>query len=419
MNNELLAIDIGSSKITAAICSQNEDNILELEGIGSSISEGFHLGNVISLAKLVDSIKAAVVTASEMAGVDIKEAIVGITGEHIKSYNCQGVYYRTNPSEVISNNDLKQVLETAKASSLYPDREIIHTIPQNYLIDDQSVESPLGMNGKKLTGDFHFVTGSVSVLHNIMRAVNFSELDVSNLIFNGMASSCAVLSTEEEKKIGIIVVDIGEGTIDISLFINGNLWHTGVVMIGGFLITRDLSVRLRVPFKEAERIKKVYGNVLFNKNDPSEIEVEALGSKPKKMVKLALVNEIITLRVIEMFEQIAADVISSKLDDIIPLGIIFTGGTSKIKGLPELASSLLKMPAYIGIPSFVRGQKEIVENPENSSVLGLIKYHLEQEDKLQNIRKQKISEIDNIFSNISIFDSIKNNFSSLKKQFLK
>ena len=418
-NNTILAIDIGSSKIKAAVCTIEENNTLELQGIGSAPSEGFHLGNVTSLSKLVESIKAAGSSANLSAGRGPRDAIVGITGVHIKSYNCQGVYYRNRSSEEITKRDLEQVQEAAKASSLFPDREIIHIAEQNYFIDDQNVVSPIGMIGKKLTGEFHFVTGSVSVLHNIKRAVNFAEYNVRNLVFNGLASATSVLNADEEKKMGIIVADIGEATTDISLFINGSLWHTGVVMLGGFYVSRDLAVNLRVPFKEAERIKKEYGNVMFNKSDDAEIEISTLGSKPKKKVKLSKINEIITARMVEIFEQVAADIINSKLDDIIPLGIMFTGGTSKMKGLAPFAESMLTMPAYCGSPKYIKGQKEIIENPENATVLGLLKYGFENLATENTETADNVSAIKSYFNLNTVFNYMKDNYNLFKETYLK
>ncbi|HON57736.1 MAG TPA: cell division protein FtsA, partial [bacterium] len=335
----------------------------------------------------------------------------------IYSINTQGVINRIKANQEISENDIQNVLDSAKSSLHLIDREILHIFPQKFILDDQiEVTEPIGMLAKKISVNAHIITCPSSLLHNLQRAIIKLGYNPTALVLNQIAAS-SVLLTKDQKKLGVILVDIGASTINIALFIQGYIWHTSVKIPAGNIITRDLAVNFRIPFAEAERLKEKECNLI--NNDESVLKVKALGSRQEKLIKLADLNNICRARIKEIIDIIVIDIINTNINESIPVGIVFCGGTAKLKGLCEYLSSVIKTtPFNIGhINANIKGRKEVINNPNNAAVLGLLEY------AKNNIKSNDFtSKIFNNYSEFSIFNDevkykIKNVITNIKEKF--
>ncbi len=369
--NIIVGLDIGTTKVCTIVGYQRPDSEIEIIGIGTHPSYGLKKGQVVNVDKTVRSIKASLEEARLMAGIKFGTATIGIAGNHIYSFNSSGVVAIKNKE--ISHDDVERVLEAAKAVVIPSDREILHIIPQEYKVDNTSgIKNPEGMVGVRLECNVHVVTGEISLIQNLVKCVEHAGLHTEKIILQPIASSEAVL-TSEEKEMGVVLIDIGGGTTDVAIWHDGSLIHSHIIPVGGNHFTNDLAVALKIPHNEAERVKVNHGSVLKEKlNQSTSISVQGLsGTKPRD-VSVGQISEVLEARAEELF-QIIKNIISDKeLDEKITGGYVITGGGGLIADLPELAEYILERPVKVGYPQSFGGMTNIMRNPKFSTVLGLL-----------------------------------------------
>ena len=376
--NMVVGLDIGTSKVVAIVGAAGEDGELEIIGIGSHPSRGLKKGVVVNIESTVQSIQRAVEEAELMAGCQIHSAYVGIAGSHIRSLNSHGIV-AIREREVFSV-DLERVLDAAQAVAIPADQKVLHTLPQEYVIDEQEgIKEPLGMSGVRLEAKVHLVTCAVNAAQNIEKCVRRCGLDVDSIILEQLASSYAVL-TDDEKELGVCMVDIGGGTTDIAIFTEGAIKHTGVIPIAGDQVTNDIAMALRTPTQYAEEIKIKYACALTQMAGEGEtIKVPSVGERPPRDLSRQALAEVVEPRYDELFTLVQAELRRSGYEDLIAAGIVLTGGTSKMEGVVELAEEIFHMPVRLGVPQQVKGLSDIVRNPIYATSVGLLHYGLKQQ----------------------------------------
>ncbi len=372
----VVGLDIGTTKIcciVGEIVEAGPNPVIDIIGIGTSPSNGLRKGVVINIDSTVESISKAIEAAEMMAGVEISTVYTGIAGGHIKSFNSTGIV--AIKDKEIHENDIQRVIDAAKAVAIPLDREVIHIIPQEYIIDEQDgIRDPIGMNGVRLEAKVHIVTGAVSSAQNIIKCANKAGLNVGEICLEPIASSEAVLS-QDEKDLGVVLVDIGGGTSDIAIFKEGAVVHTGVLAIGGNHITNDISVGLRTPIAEAEKIKVQHGCALASLVSADDtIEVPGVGGRKPRILSRKLLAEIIEPRVEEIFNLIHQEIQKSGFADVLSGGIVITGGSTLLEGMPELAEYVFEMPVKRGIPGGIGGLRDVVNSPKFATGVGLLKF---------------------------------------------
>jgi cell division protein FtsA len=371
-DNLIVGLDIGTTKICAIVGNLTEEGI-DIVGIGTSPSKGLRKGVVINIESTVSAIKKAIEEAELMAGCEIKSVYAGIAGGHIKGFNSQGVIAIKNRE--VSPEDVKRVIEAAKAIAIPMDREVIHILPQEFIIDDQDgIREPLGMSGVRLEAKVHIVTGAVASAQNIVKSCNRAGLEVADIVLEQLSSSEAVLSADE-KELGVALVDIGGGTTDIAIFVDGAIKHTSVLSLGGNHLTNDIAVGLRTPMAEAERIKQKYGCCLSSLVGKDEtIEVPSVGGRKPRVLSRQLLCEILEPRVEEIFTLVNREIVKSGLEDLIASGIVITGGSTILEGMPELAEQIFNLPVRRGLPQRIGGLIDVVNSPVYATGVGLVVY---------------------------------------------
>src|SRR5512141_826024 len=371
-DNLIVGLDIGTTKICAIVGNVTEDGI-DIVGIGTSPSRGLRKGVVINIETTVASIKKAVEEAELMAGCEIKSVYAGIAGGHIKGFNSQGVIAIKNRE--VSPDDVRRVIDAAKAIAIPMDREVIHILPQEFIIDDQDgIREPLGMSGVRLEAKVHIVTGAVASAQNIIKSCNKAGVAVGDIVLEQLASSEAVLSAEE-KELGVALIDIGGGTTDVAIFVDGAIKHTAVLSLGGHQITNDIAVGLRTPMAEAEKIKHKYGCCLASLVGKDEtIEVPSVGGRKPRILSRQLLAEILEPRVEEIFTLVNREIVKSGLEDQIASGVVITGGSSILEGMPELAEQIFNLPVRRGLPQRIGGLTDVVNSPVYATGVGLVVY---------------------------------------------
>ncbi|GAA6166274.1 cell division protein FtsA [Sessilibacter corallicola] len=372
-NRMIVGLDIGTSKVVAIVGEVSPEGELEIIGIGSHKSTGLKKGVVVNIESTVQSIQRAVEEAELMAGCQIHSVYVGIAGSHISSLNSHGIV-AIKDREVLEQ-DLDRVIDAAQAVAIPADQKILHILPQEYLIDEQEgVKEPLGMSGVRLEAKVHLVTCAVNAAQNIEKCIRRCGLEVEDIILEQLASSYSVL-TEDEKELGVCLVDIGGGTTDIAVFSEGAIRHTGVIPIAGDQVTNDIAMALRTPTPHAEDIKIKYACALAKlTGDDESIKVPSVGDrKPRDLSRQALA-EVVEPRYDELFTLIQAELRRSGYEDLVAAGIVLTGGTSKMEGVVELAEEIFHMPVRLGSPHSIRGLSDIVDNPIYSTGVGLLLY---------------------------------------------
>lgn len=384
-----MGLDIGTTKICAIVGEQKPDGSIDIVGIGSSISKGLKKGVVINIESTVQSIKKAINEAQMMAQWPISHVFAGIAGGHIRGINSHGIV-AVKEGEV-SKNDIERVIEAAKAVAIPLDREIIHVLPQEYIIDDQDgIKEPLGMSGVRLECKVHIVTGAVTSAQNIIKCAQRCSLSVSDIVLEQLASSFAVLG-EDEKELGVALVDIGGGTTDIAIFFNGSIQHTAVLSIGGQHFTNDIAIGLRTPQESAEEIKKRYGTTSMNNILEEVIEVPSIGNRPDRMIKRQILAEILEPRVRETFEIIKKEIDKVRLSELLASGIVITGGSSLLPGMTEIAEEIIGLPVRLGIPQNVGGLMDVVKSPIYATGVGLVLYGAKHQDQQEfNLKEENI-----------------------------
>ena len=387
--NLLVALDIGTSKVVVLVGEVTADKQVEVIGIGSYISRGLKKGVVVNIEATVQSIQRAVEEAELMAGCEIHSAFTGIAGSHIRSLNSHGIV-AIQDNEVVPS-DIERVIDAAKAVAIPADQKILHILPQEFIIDNQDgIKEPIGMSGVRLEAKVHLIAGAVSAAQNIVKCVKRCGLAVSDIILEQLASSYAVL-TDDEKELGVCLVDIGGGTTDIAVFVNGSIRHTAVIPIAGDQVTNDIAIALRTPTQYAEKLKLEYGCALVKSADPKEaIEVRSPGDRQGKQSTARALAEVIEARYEELFNLVAAELRRSGLEDAVAAGAVITGGGAKVTGLASLAEQTLGMPVRIGRPVNVKGLAEQLDSPVYSTSVGLLLYGLQQQDDPQiRLHKKK------------------------------
>jgi cell division protein FtsA len=376
-NKMIVGLDIGTSKIVAIVGAITPEGNLEVVGIGSHRSTGLKKGVVVNIESTVASIQRAIEEAELMAGCQIHSVYAGIAGSHIRSLNSHGIV-AIKDREVFPQ-DLERVIDAAQAVAIPADQKILHILPQEFLIDDQDgVKEPLGMSGVRLEAKVHLVTCAVNAAQNIEKCIRRCGLEVEDIILEQLASSYAVL-TEDEKELGVCVVDIGGGTTDIAIFKDGAIRHTGVIPIAGDQVTNDIAMALRTPTPNAEEIKIKYACALAKLTSPEEtIKVPSVGDREPRDLSRQALAEVVEPRYDELFTLVLSELRRSGYEDLIAAGIVLTGGTSKMEGVIELAEEIFHLPVRLGAPQNIRGLRDIVNNPIYSTGVGLLLYAMKQ-----------------------------------------
>jgi cell division protein FtsA len=370
---ELIAgLDVGTTKICCVIGAPGEAGGLDVVGVGMSPSRGLRKGVVVNIDSTVESIKHAVAEAEQMAGAEIASVVAGVAGGHIRGVNSRGVVAVSGKHREVSQHDIERALDAAKAINLPQDREIIHALPQTFVVDDQDgIKDPLGMSGVRLEVEVHLVTGAATSVQNVIRSANRAGLQVQDVVLEPLAAAQAVLS-EEEKELGILVIDLGGGTTDAALFRDGAVWFTGVLPLGGDHISNDIAVGLRAATADAEELKKRHGCALTALVREDEVvEVPSVGGRKPRQLSRQILSEIIQPRVEEIFTLIAQDLERAGLRDIAAAGVVVTGGTSLMYGVPELAEQVFDLPVRQGSPTGVGGLADVVRTPIHATGVGL------------------------------------------------
>ncbi|HEX14038.1 MAG TPA: cell division protein FtsA [Desulfurella acetivorans] len=371
----IVGLDIGTTKVCTVV-GKYDSTELRIIGIGTNPSSGLRKGIVINIDQAVDSIKKSIFKAEQMSGIKITNVYAGISGSHIRSYNSTGVI--AVKGNEVTESDIKRVIDGAKAIIIPPDREIIHVIPQEFIVDEQNgIKEPLGMSCTRLEAKVHVVTGGVSNIQNIIKCCQKSSLNVVDIVLQPIASSLAVL-TQDEKDIGVCLVDIGGGTTDVAVFLNNSLRHTFVLSIGGDHITNDISVAFRLPYKEAENLKINYGTAMIEGNYEDEtIELQRNFSSKIKQIYKSDLAQVIEPRIEEIFSLVKEELDKMNILGLLGAGVVLTGGTAMLENITDLAENIFKLPVRVGYPINIGGIKDALDNPMYSTAIGLTMYAVE------------------------------------------
>jgi len=369
--NLIVGLDIGTSKVVAIVGEITTEGEIEIIGFGSHPSKGLKKGVVVNIESTVQSIQRAVEEAELMAGCQINSVYAGIAGSHIKSINSHGIV--AIKDREVSEMDLDRVIDAARAVAIPADQRILHILPQEFIIDAQEgVREPIGMSGVRLEAKVHLVTGAVGAAQNIIKCVRRCGLEVDDIILEQLASSYSVL-TEDEKELGVCLVDIGGGTTDIAVFSEGAIKHTAVIPIAGDQVTNDIAVALRTPTQYADEIKIKYACALRQLANADEtIEVPSVGDRPPRKLSRQTLAEVVEPRYDELLSLVQAELRKSGFEDIIAAGIVMTGGSSKMDGVIDLAEEIFHMPVRLGSPQYVSGLSDVVSNPIHATGVGLL-----------------------------------------------
>lgn len=374
--NLIVGLDIGTSKVVAIVGEVNDEGKIEVVGIGSHPSRGLKKGVVVNIESTVHSIQRAVEEAELMAGCDIHSVYTGIAGSHVRSLNSHGIVAIRDKE--VSSGDVDRVIDAAQAVAIPANQKILHILPQEFIIDNQEgIREPIGMSGVRLEAKVHMVTGAESAAQNIVKCVQRCGLEVEDIVLEQLASSYSIL-TEDEKELGSCIVDIGGGTTDLAIFLDGAIQHTAVIPIAGDQVTNDIAVSMRTPTQYAEEIKIKYACALSQlANSDETIEVPSVGDRPPRRLARQTLAEIVEPRFEELFGLIRDELRRSGMEDLIAAGVIITGGSSKMEGAVELAEEVFHMPVRLGAPQYVDGLKDVVCNPIHATGVGLLLYGYE------------------------------------------
>ncbi len=368
----IVGLDIGTTKICAVVGETNGNDI-NIIGIGTHPSIGLRKGVVVNIESTVQSIKKAIEDAELMAGCEISSVYAGIAGGHITGFNSRGII-AIKGSEV-SQHDVERVIDAARAVAIPMDREVIHVLPQEYIVDDQTgIMDPVGMAAVRLEAKVHIVTGAVTSAHNIVKCANQAGLDVCDIVLESLASGEAVLS-DEEKELGAALLDLGGGTTDLAIFSGKNIKHTFVLSLGGHNLTNDIAIGLRAPLAEAEKIKKNYGTCLAENIDGDEtIEVPGMGGRKPRKLSRQILAEILEPRIEEIFSFVQREIYRAGMENIMTSGMVVTGGSSLLEGVTEVAEAIFNLPTRLGKPAGIGGLVDVVNNPMYATGVGLVLY---------------------------------------------
>ncbi|MGD9379457.1 MAG: cell division protein FtsA [candidate division WOR-3 bacterium] len=396
----IVGVDLGTTKI-AAIIAEVEDEDLKIVGVGSTPSNGLKRGVIVNLEKAIESIEKAVDEASRMAGVKVDSCYAGISGSHIESINAHAMIATARTGGVVTKRDIERVIEQAKAIALPLDREIIHAIPIEYVVDNEKgIKDPVGMSGVKLEAEVHIVTAAITSAQNIYTALERAGLRVKDLVLQPLASSYSVLQPDEID-LGVCLLDIGGGTTDLAIFYDGAIRYSEVVPLGGEYITNDIAIGIRTPYKQAEEIKRKNASISLSPEEGNEeIKVPGIGGRDDRQITKELLASIVTPRVEEILMITNKAIKRSGFFDILAAGVVITGGTARLRGIDTLAEDIFHLPVKIGIPKQIGGLTDIVQDPIYATGVGLILYGFEKKNQVM-IRKGR---------GVGVFDALKKRF---------
>jgi cell division protein FtsA len=371
----LVGLDVGTSTVCCVVAEARDDGRLDVVGLGAAESRGIKRGVVVNLEAAVESIKKSIEDAELMAGVEIDTVHLSLAGPHIKGFNSRGVVGVAGKSREIARDDVKRAIDAAKAVSLPAGREILHVLPQDFVVDDQDgIGAPVGMQGSKLEVNVHVVTGASTSTQNIVACVNRAGVNVAGTVIEQLAAAESVL-TPDERELGVALVDVGGGTVNIAIFERGSLWHTGVVALGGDHFTNDIAVGLRTPIPDAEKLKRKHGCALSSMVDENDtVDVASVGGRRSRLMSRRILSEILQPRAEEIFHLVWDDVRRSGYERSLNSGIVLTGGGSILEGLPEIAEQIFDLPVRRGAPSGVGGLADHVASPAFATPVGLTLY---------------------------------------------
>jgi cell division protein FtsA len=371
-DNLIVGLDIGTTKICAIVGQVVEDGV-DIIGVGTSPSKGLRKGVVINIESTVESIRRAIDEAEAIAGGSITSVYTGIAGGHIRGINSHGICALKDKE--VRAADVEKAIDAAQAVAIPLDREVIHVIPQEFVVDEQDgIKDPIGMSGVRLEAKVHIVTAAVTSAQNIVKCCNRAGLNVNDIILEQLAAAEATL-TQEEKDLGVAIIDIGGGTTDLAVFSGGSLVHTSVLSIGGNHISNDIAIGLRTPLIEAEKIKQRFGCALSSMVGREEtIEVPSVGGRSDRIISRQILSEIVEPRVEEIFTLIKQEIVKSGYEDMIASGVVLTGGSTLLEGMPELAEQVFNLPVRRGVPKGIGGLVDVVKNPLHATGVGLVLY---------------------------------------------
>ncbi len=374
----IVGLDIGTTKICAIIAELTEEGGLKIVGVGTTKSDGLRRGVVVNIEKTVQSITKAIEDAELMAGVEARGVYAGIAGDHIRSINSKGIIAVSRENSDITTDDVRRVIEAAQAAHIPMEREVIHVIPQEFIVDDQrGIRDPVGMSGIRLEAEVHIVTGAVASAQNIVKSIHRAGFEVYDLVLEPLASSYSAL-TEDEKDLGVSIFDIGGGTTDIAFFSRGSIRRTSVLGLAGDNLTNDIAIGLRTPAHHAREIKEKFGCALSSQVDSTEmIDVASAAGQSNRQVSRQLLASIIQPRVEEILNLAFREI--EEFGDLMAAGIVLSGGTSGLNGIVELAEDITKLPVRVGKPTGVTGLVNMVDDPKFSTGVGLVMYGAEQD----------------------------------------
>ena len=380
MGEIIVGLDIGTTKVVALV-GNVENGIIEVVGMGKVPSHGLEKGVVVDIGETTSSIQRSIEDAETMADVKIKKVYASISGKHINSINNSGTVSINRPSREVTLDDVRRVIETAQAVQIPPDVEMLHVIPRQYIVDGQEgITDPVGMTGTRLEVDVHIVTGSVTAIHNIRRCVENLGIEIEQIILQPLASSYAVLNTAE-RELGVALMDIGGGTTDVAIFRGGDIWFSKVLPIAGEHLTNDVTVGLKVPYEEAERVKIQEGTPVVDETSGEEHLEICLISEERKSITRRMLAKIIEPRLEELFDITVEEIEDAGYKDLIPAGIVLTGGTAMLRNLPEYVQSRYNIPVRRSkTPQGIHGLRDIVESPIYATAIGLLKYAIESKE---------------------------------------
>ena len=393
----VVGLDIGTTKICAVVAERDSRGVLRVVGVGITPSYGLRKGIVVNLESTTDSVEKAIELAEDMARVEINSVFAGIAGGHIGSVNSRGQIAITHKDNEINNDDVNRVVSLAKAISIPIDREVIHTIPQEFIIDGQGgVKDPRGMFGVRLEAEVHIITGAITSAQNIVKSITRAGFQVEDIVLQPLASSLATL-TQEEKDSGVILIDIGGGTTDVVLYLDGSVRHTHVLSLGGDHVTNDIAVGLKIPIGKAEEIKKRFGcaRIAMVAENEEFMLPGVIGRAASRMQRKQLV-EIIELRMEEILDLVRQDIERTDYGELVSSGVVLTGGASLLKGSVEMAQDIFGVPVRLGTPRGVTGLVEVLDSPIYSTGVGLAQYGF----KYRNSKNPRLFTGRNIFSKV-------------------
>jgi cell division protein FtsA len=395
----LASIDVGTTKVCTIIAEVDGSGGLRIVGVGITPSNGLHKGLVVNINEARESIRESVRKAEQACGYKVESAYVGVTGRHVTSTNNHGVVAITHGDRLVRRDDLKRVLSCAQNIKVPSDRRLLHVIPRGYAIDGQmGIKNPVGMHGFRLDVETHIITAAVTSVQNLVKCIRSIGLDIEDLVLEPLASSEAVL-TPDEKQVGVILADIGGGTTDIAIFKEGSIWHTAILPVAGYQLTRDIAIGLGLPFDVAEEMKKRYGSVMPVYE--SKVETTSAISADGHGVSYQDLCDIVRARVEEIIRLILLEMPRSEYEELVPAGLVLTGGSSNLAGVEALGRDILRLPVRVGVPTTMSGISDILRDPAHATSVGLLLWGMKHEGrqtwKSRSLLRRFLSRIKSLF----------------------